>query len=213
MTFLELCVRVHQQSGLSGTPPAATANQIGVLAKLVGWVRDADMDIQRSKADWPFLWRRAQSALVAGQQQYTPLELGLAGLATISRIRSGNQPVRIVSFDTWLDRYDMQGNGQGMVQVMTVAPDGQWWCYPTPDAAYPLTVDYYRAPVALVADNDVSPIPAAYHECIVQKALMYYARFEEDQTLMQLATMEYEQKLTEMCRDCLPKMGFEGGLY
>ncbi|MEJ6520329.1 hypothetical protein PQI64_11290 [Shewanella bicestrii] len=213
MTYLELCVRVREESGVSGTGPASTINQVGVLAKIVGWVRDADLDIQRFKTDWKFLWRRAQSALVVGQQSYPAADLSLNDLKDVSRFWVNDTPVRVVDWDEWVDRYEPQGTGQGMPQVVTIAPDGSFMFYPVPDSNYSTRTDYYKIPVVLSADSDVSVIPAAYHDCIVQRALVYYARFEEDQTLLQLALQEYEQNLTELCRDYLPKMGFARGPF
>lgn len=211
MTYLELCVRVREESGVSGTGPASTINQIGVLAKIVGWVRDADLDIKRFKNDWKFLWRRTQSALVLGQQSYTAIDLSLSDLKDLSRFWVNGQLVRVVDWDEWVDRYEPQGTGQGLPQVVTIAPDGSFMFYPVPDSAYSTRVDYFKMPVALSGDSDVSVIPTAYHDCIVQKALIYYGIFEEDQALIQLATMQYEQKLSELCRDYLPKMGFARG--
>lgn len=213
MTYLELCVRVREESGVSGTGPASTINQIGVLAKIVGWVRDADLDIQRLKTEWKFLWRRTQSALVLGQQSYTAIDLSLSDLKDLSRFWVNGQPVSVVDWDEWVDRYEPQGTGQGLPQVVTIAPDGSFMFYPVPDSAYSTRTDYFKMPVALSGDSDVSVIPTAYHDCIVQKALIYYGRFEEDQALIQLATMQYEQKLSELCRDFLPKMGFARGPY
>lgn len=217
MTYLELCVRVREESGVSGTGPASTINQIGVLAKIVGWVRDADLDIQRFKTDWKFLWRRAQSALVLGQQSYSAAELALSDLKDLSRFWVNDQPMRIVDWDEWVDRYEPQGtsgpNNSGLPQVVTIAPDGSFMFYPVPDSAYSTRTDYFKMPVALNGDSDVSAIPTAYHDCIVQKALIYYGKFEEDQNLIQLASLEYEQKLTELCRDYLPKMGFAPSPY
>ncbi|MCH7421304.1 hypothetical protein [Shewanella sp. MM_2022_3] len=213
MTYLELCVRVREESGVSGTGPASTINQVGVLAKIIGWVRDADLDIQRFKTDWKFLWRRAQSALVVGQQSYSATELSLSDLKDINRFWVNDTPVRVVDWDEWVDRYEPQGTGQGMPQVVTIAPDLSFMFYPVPDSNYSTRTDYFKMPVALTADSDVSAIPAAYHDCIVQKALIYYGKFEEDQNLIQLASLEYEQKLSELCRDYLPKMGFARGPY
>lgn len=213
MTYLELCVRVREESGVSGTGPASTTNQIGVLAKIVGWVRDADLDIKRFKNDWKFLWRRTQSALVLGQQSYTAIDLSLSDLKDLSRFWVNDQPVRIVNWDEWVDRYEPQGTGQGLPQVVTIAPDGSFMFYPVPDSAYSTRTDYFKMPISLSGDSDMSVIPAAYHDCIVQKALIYYGIFEEDQALIQLATMQYEQKLSELCRDYLPKMGFARGQY
>jgi hypothetical protein len=59
MTFLELCKRVRADAGISGDM-ATVLNQQGMMAKLVNWVRQADLDIQRMHTSWAFMWRTAK---------------------------------------------------------------------------------------------------------------------------------------------------------
>lgn len=212
MTYLELCVRVREESGVSGTGPASTINQTGVLAKIVGWVRDANNDIEKLKSEWRFLWRRALTVLVIGKQGYSPLELNVPELKSTQRIRVGEKILREIDWNEFLYRYELE-RGKGLPQVFAIAPDNSFWFYPAPDAAYSVTIDYFRKPIILVNDADVPQIPEEHHDCIVQKALMYYANFEEDQALYQLAAMRYEEKLSQLCSDQLPRMGFEPSVY
>lgn len=212
MNFLELCVRVREESGVSGTGPSSTANQVGVLAKIVGWVRDANNDIEKLKSEWRFLWRRALTVLVVAKQSYSPLELNVSELKSMQRIRVGDKFLRVIDWDEWVECYEQQ-TGQGMPQVVAIAPDNSFYFYPAPDAAYSVTIDYFSKPVRLVNDTDLPQIPEEHQDCIVQKALMYYANFEEDQALYQLASMRYDEKLSQLCGDQLPRMGFARGPF
>ncbi|WP_351122560.1 hypothetical protein [Shewanella sp. T24-MNA-CIBAN-0130] len=215
MTFLELCIRVREQSGVSGNGPATTLSQTGVLAKLVSWVIDADMDIQSLKDDWKFLWRQNAATLVTGQQSYTFVELGIADAnqGAIGSVFIDNLPALIIDWREWLDDFDQRLPDLGQPTVLSVSPDGKVFVYPVPIYDVAIKTNYYAEPVSLSADADISVIPAKFHDCIVQKALMYYATFEEDMQLYQMANARYESKLTDLCNAQLPSMSKSGGRY
>lgn len=209
MNFLELCIRVHQQSGLSGSGPTSVNGQTGVLAKLVSWVVDADTDIQSLKNEWQFLWRRANAALVTDQQVYDAATLNLVNLNQLDSVYIDDELALIVDWQEWLSEFDQRLPDPGLPKVISVSPSGELHFYPVPDQDYPIKLNYYTEPTVLLNDTDVSSIPAKYHECIIQRAKMYYAEFEEDAQLYQMASARYETKLTELCSNQLPKMGFD----
>jgi len=209
MTFLELCKRVHEQSGISGKGPTTTSGQSGVLAKLVSWVIDADMDIQALKNEWQFLWRRANATLTAGQQVYSGAALNITNLNVIDSVFVDNEQVISVPWQDWLGDFDQRNQDLGWPRILSVDPTGNIYLYPVPESDMAIKVNYYTEPTALSNDSDVSLIPAKYHDCIVQKALMYYATFEEDMQLYQMASARYETRLTDLCNSQLPIMGFD----
>jgi hypothetical protein len=92
MNFLELCQRVRLKSGLSGDIASVTGQQ-AILAKVVTWVQDADLEIQRSKTDWSFMWRKAASALVVGKNEYLPADFGMLPFASISKLYIGTTEI------------------------------------------------------------------------------------------------------------------------
>ena len=53
-------------------------------------------------------------------------------------------------------------------------------------------------------NTDTSPIPEKYEEIIVDRALLFYAEFEEDTTLYQLANTRYQDKYNDLCNEYLP---------
>lgn len=209
MTFLELCTRVHQQSGISGNGPTTVTGQTGILAKLISWVVDADVDIQSLKDQWQFLWRRANGELVIDQQTYDAPTLNINQLNRLDSVYIANEPALIVDWQEWLSEFDQRLPDPGQPRVIAVAPTGELYLYPVPDQVYPIKANYYAESTTLINDDDVSSIPEKYQDCIVQKAKMYYAEFEEDMQLYQMANARYEEKLTELCNSQLPKNGFD----
>lgn len=210
MTFLELCKRVHERSGMSGSGPAAVTNQTKALMKLIGWVQDADIEIQALKGQWKFLWRRSLTALTIAKYSYTAGELQLTNTKSIVRLAIAGRPLVQYDWDEWVRKidpiYEAGIFDAGEPTVFTVDPQGDYHFYPIPNSAYQIKVDHYLKPARLVDGTDVSPIPDEYQDTIVQKALMLYAKFEEDGDLYNMANRDYEEQLTKLCNDQLPSM-------
>lgn len=213
MTFLELCNRVRQESGISGSGPITVVNQQAILAKVVEWVRQADLDIQRLQPDWTFLWRIGSAALQEDVRQYSTLDLGLINVNQIKRIAIDGQPLKELSWDVFRNRGFLTAADKQRPTVYTFRPDGVMQVFPVPDAGYTLDVEYSVLPVQMVGDTDVSAIPERFHDVIMHKALMYYASHEEDGSLLQVATMRYDNALAELASACLPRMSFSRGAF
>lgn len=213
MTFLELCQRVRQESGISGSGPITVVNQQAILAKVVEWVKQADLDIQRLQPDWSFLWRMGSAALQADVRQYSTLDLGLVNVNQIKRIAIDGQPLKELSWELFRNRGFLTATDKQRPTAYTFRPDGLMQVFPVPDSAYTLDVEYSVLPVPLMDDNDVSAIPERFHDVIMHKALMYYASHEEDGSLLQVATMRYDNALAELSSACLPRMSFSRGAF
>lgn len=217
MTYLELCKRVHQRSGMSGAGPTSVTAQSPTLTKLIGWVQDADIDIQSLHDDFKFLWARTASTLTMGKNIYIPGDFSLVRPKQLNLVRVDNHPAHIMDWDQWTLQIEPLTDGgyinSGTATIMTIDPAGSYLFYPTPDKDYPVVFDYYKKPIRLVSDTDVSPIPDEYQDVIVQKALMYYATFESDLDLYQLANAQFEEKYSLLCSSELPKIGFSPSPY
>lgn len=213
MTFLELCNRVRQESGISGSGPVTVFNQQAILAKVVEWVRQADLDIQRLHPDWTFLWRMGSAALQTDVNQYSTLDLGLLNANQIRRVFIGDQPLSELSWETYRRRGYMSAQDRRQPTAYTFRPDGVMQVFPMPDSNYALNVEYNILPTPMMDDTDVSAIPVRFHDVILHKALMYYASHEEDQSLLQFSTMRYNDTLAELASACLPKLTFRRGAF
>lgn len=216
MTLLELCNRVRQESGVSSPEIVTIAGQQGIIAKIVAWVVQADIDITGMRTDWSFLWRTADATLVVDQQTYSISDLGLFDMDKLLSFQYGTQLLKPISWQQFrLHGYNIDGK-KGRPQGYTFRPDGLMMIYPTPDQAYTCSAEYARTVEPMLLDADEPLIPSKYHDVIVQKALMYYSSHEEDNSLFQVANQRYEEYLTRLVAECVPPIVFphsNGGLY
>src|SRR5690606_7819754 len=158
-----------------------------ILAKVVEWVRQADSDIQTMHADWSFLWRTADAALTTDVRLYDAVSLGLAGMQSLNSIWLDGYPLQEITWYVFNQYKFDTAQGKQRPASFAFRPDGQLMVYPIPDANYTATAEYYVEPQPLLLDTDESAIPVRYHDVILQKALMYYASHEEDNSLYQVA--------------------------
>ena len=211
MNFLEICKRVRQDSGISGDI-ATVIGQQGILAKLVTWVQEADLDIQRSKTEWSFMWRRASASLVVGKNEYLPGDLNMQPFTNIETMFVGTKQVNEVP---WAQlEHDLLSNGgapSGEPCSYALSPDGFIVFNRSPMAVAVTNIRYHLLPLRMTINTSVSPIPEEFHEAIVQKALQSYARQEQDDQLQRDAISEFDVLAKSMAARFLPKITFKFG--
>lgn len=214
MNFLEICKRVRQDSGISGDIAAVTGQQ-GILAKLVTWVQEANLEIQRSKTEWSFMWRRTSASLVVGKNEYLPADLNMQPFANLETLFVGTKELSEVP---WAQlEHDLLSNGgapAGEPCSYALSPDGYIVFNRSPLVVAVANIRYHLLPLRMTINTSVSPIPEDYHEAIVQKALQSYARHEQDDQLQRDAITAFDGLSKEMAARYLPKITFKfGALY
>lgn len=96
-----------------------------------------------------------------------------------------------------LREYDALEATTGRPTAYTVVGD-QITLYPSPDAAYGLSLRYWRLPADMSADGDEPEIPAQYHEVLVSYAMMKaYAR-ENDYQASRFWKEEWDAGVAKM---------------
>lgn len=214
MTFLELCQRVRQESGISGSGPESVLNQKAILQKVVEWVRQADLDIQKLHSDWLFLWRMGNASIVQGITEYTGASLNLTGtMKELLVLEIDGYPLRKYTWKQFKAAQYQMGTDNGTPNCYTVRPDNVIVLSPKPSKDITATAEYSIATQSMIDDGDISIIPEEHHEAILQKALMYYASHEEDQSLYQVAYSRYEEALSLLADSQLPAMELGRGIY
>jgi len=210
MTFLELCRRVRQDSGISGDI-ASVVNQQGILLKLVTWVQQAEYDIVNSRKDWNFMRGKASGTLEAGKAEYLPADLGMQPFAMLNKVYVDRQPLRKLDFE-YLDDWHLKNGGapDGTPTAFAETPDGSILFNHKPTQAVQFDIRYYKAATRLSANTSVSPIPVEHEEVIIQAALMHYARHEQDDFLLRESTTAYERHLSNLCNKQLPDLFIPG---
>lgn len=215
MTFLELCNRVREISGVSGDGPPSVTGQRGILQRIVNWVRDAEHEINLlHQNDWQYLRKIGSVNLAVNQGAYAVSDVTTLAINRINRAYINGNALIVMLHQEWLDRLPMFSQGvKGDPQYVVLTPEQQIQVYPIPDKALPLTLDYQLRPIKLTANTDKSLIPERYHDIIVHKALMAYADYEEDMHRYQRANMEYGNWLAMVASEQLPRMEFKRGLF
>jgi len=181
MTFLELVQRLRDRSSVAGTGPSTVLGQTGELGRLVSWIVEADNEIQNKWFDWKFLWDESSFDSIDTVADYSlPL---VAHFATFDP-GSGRHGPKVwlgddqLNFVPWSQFDKVQYTATGQPYDFTVKPDGKIKLAPTPDAVYTIDYEYYKKPVLLANNGDVSLIPERFHNAIIARALIFYANYE-----------------------------------
>lgn len=216
MTFLELCRQVARDAGISGTGPSTVVSQSGTPKRVVDFTAAAWQKIQGLHTDWTFMRGDTTFTLTPATQAYSLAAIRVAiplyDVPDLNECRWTDRSGRLQKIDwsVWTGRsYDL-ATGTGKPQLVTERPDRALLFYPIPTAANVLTMKYRRTPQMLAADADEPICPARHHEVIAYRALMLWAAFDQDGTLMKTATDEYEERLSALERECRPTVSFGG---
>lgn len=202
--FLKICRDVIEEAGLSGEGPVTVTNTTGIERRVVGWVRQSWLDIQRYRSDWPWMRKYFSFTTSPGKVRYTLAELGLSDLETWifdapSAFKVSLGPAAEVPIGT--TTYDQYWRHLRINNVVPAPPakiledpvDHALIIHPIPDGEYQVTILYYRTPQELNADTDIPIIPVgpSWQEIIKWKALMYYAYHDGAPDLSDEASQQY----------------------
>jgi len=222
MNYLQICQRINQECGLSGSGPAAVTAQAGMSAKVVNWANSAWQEIQTSRTDWK--WRRssATKTLVNGEFSYSiEDDFGISDCDSIFRdsVRlygptetiANRTKVMETSYQDWIDSYEQNVAATGRPTLYAITPADEMNFSVTPDGAYTLLFDYLRTAQVLASNTDEPLMPAQYHMAIVWRAVMMYGAHDES-PLYQTAYTEYKKLLRSMTASQVMSIVMAGGL-
>ena len=202
MNFKDLVSTLAREAGVSGGGSISTVSSpTGETARLVGWIRQAHVDIQKEWFDWKFLWQSFGIVTEAGKADYNaPLEWNWWDKD--KAFLDGN-PMRraIVEYELW-DGYDNEASGKPSRIILM--PDGSLKMLPTPDGVYNLSIPYYRKPQVLVNDTDIPLIPEQFHDVIWMRALMDYAFYEAAPEVLERVQAQYPARFGALESHQLP---------
>lgn len=202
MNFKDLVSTLAREAGVSGGGSISTVDAAaGETARLVGWVRQAHVDIQRLWFDWKFLWQDFGLVTEAGKADYNaPLEWhwwDRDKAAIEGRSLRGS----LVEYELWDGQTDDEPGTPSRVVIM---PDGGLKLLPTPDGVYNLSLPFYRKPQVLTRDNDIPILPEAFHDAIWMRALLKYAFYESAPEVLQRVQAEYTDLIEALESHQLP---------
>jgi hypothetical protein len=218
-TFLQLCQKFRKVVGISGSGPAAVTDQTGMYLRIVTWVADAEWEVITKWGDWPFmLVPKAVIPVTAGTATYTLTDLAITDLARwkpktfVVKPGTANYlslPEKRTHEDYLKSEYYLGAGETGdLVDVVVNPVDNSITFIPTPTETQTVWAGYFKTPTRLSGNTSQTPIPERYEDIILAKAKMFYAEAFDNQVLLQIASMQYEDWMRRMERELLP--GFLG---
>lgn len=169
------------------------------------WIRDAWLEIQRSRSDWSFRWAVGVFATSSAKRIYSLADMGLVAgdKIDLGQVYMLNGTHLLRNFN-W--RETIGSFMQGVPERVGRRPDGALVFDPIPNDAYNVVIEFAAAPRVLQADTDEPTIDPAFHKAIVWKAIVNYAREQgnEWRGLYQAANREYNAIYGVMLNEFLP---------
>lgn len=224
MDFLTLCKAVASDAGIvSGFSSMATVVGVtGRPAQLVGWVRDAWIDIQNERNDWLWMRRRfGPFPLTPHKNIYTPAELGITRLGEWLGDRRAFRTFSIydpeqgpgqegameqISYDSWIERWDRGAPDEQKPREWAISPTRELLLGPAPDKVYLIRGEYRASPQILLEDGDVPEMPEQYHRVIIPRAIKLAASSDEAWQALQDKTSQYSELRNALVREQTPNM-------
>lgn len=218
MTFLELCQRLHQETAVSGSGPAAVTGRQGIEKRIVDWVNSAWMEIQRKHRDWLFMRKQFEFSTVAGVAEYSATSVNLPvaawDLSTITCRRTDGdeallEPVYYPDYQRYLAIGTQRNARPSRVAVSSAKALLLWQI---PDDVYAIRGSYFAQPSLMENNEDVPAMPEQYHEAIVFLAMQYYGRGEAASEVLVDGMSRYKSIMSMMEVEQLPEVEFGGAL-
>lgn len=192
LTFLQLYQKLFREVGATGATPATTQNLSGEAARLVGYIHDADLEIQNLWVDWKWLRATLTCYTIAGaatgiattqggSTSAQPADLAEWDFTSFQILPINSSQFQPLDTDEWFsvrsEVFDTTDQAQPWRAI--VMPDSTLRWDLTPDQSYKLQMEYRTVPYDLKLDADVSNIPARFaNRIIIEWARMKYGNFE-----------------------------------
>ena len=239
LTFLDLCQRLRQECGISGTGPSAVLNQVGEMQRIVSWIQTAWLDIQTAHQDWDYFRTTITWPLDGVKTSWKLADIetasGVSGFAARfgrwnrDSFRNYQTSVGLISeifmdwmpYDKWRDLYFIGAMRSSFTRpnVISIMPDKSIVTGPVGASGYTMLGDYYTSPQSLSGDS-ATPCgnntgtgntiwPTQYNMMIVYRAMMSYGTFENAPEVYNHGEKEFNKMIRRIVEDRLPDI--QGG--
>ena len=226
MTFLEICQRLRQEAGISGTGPTAVTGQSGEMLRVVDWAKSAYENIQNKYPHWEFLRFDFSFPTVAATATYAPTDAGVGLTEHTKWVRDSlriyltatgvndEQWLTCIPWATFRDTrlFGANRSVSGRPTEFAVRPNQSIVLWPTPDAVYTVVGEYFKRPQVMSADADEPVFPREFHMAIAWRALVLYGGFESASEAYSRAVIEYNEIMAKLEIDQLPGISVGGTL-
>lgn len=205
-SYLELCQKFARVTGITGAAIPSVTGLTGMNLKIVGWIADADIDIQGEYQDWKFLDILKAFDTVADKDTYSLADLGITDMNSWDVKRFFINPGlanyrKLNEFDyyEWLESRQRLGVkvSKEPTQIVIMS-DYSIVLVDKPDEIYTIWGRYFRVPTRMVANEDISAIPTTYEMAILYRAKKYYAEYYEHWDLYKSANTDLEKEMIKL---------------
>lgn len=216
-TFLELVSSVILETGLNGSnAPSSVEDATGDVAKVIYWVRVADLQLQRERIDWDFLWQREDVPLTQGSTVVpSPVDqpddndvnsrtvlVNAIAKDKLALIDPNGQP-HFPTFMEWNEFSLIYG-----YETQSESDFPSYWSM-RPDRIILLSepilsqdlicrYEFWRKPLKLRLDADVSRVPDDFDRLIVLLTKILYAEHEDAPEVDAGSTSHYDLMLNQL---------------
>lgn len=209
MNFLSLCKRLRQEAGYSGSGPASVTGQAGEAKRIVDWINDSWVDLQKVRADWRFMLSQFDVSLAAGDST----------VAFPSDFKSFRSDVKVGfvlyredggrTYPTVLQPEDMrklilENEDRPGYPFYVSVDNGVMTVFPSCNESIRIKGDYYVKPSSLSENTDIPRLPEEFHMAIVWQALMAVGAYDEAANTWQRGSDKFMSVLNELNSDQLP---------
>ena len=218
MNFLQICQRIRQEVGGTGTGPSSVTSQVGELARIVSWAAEADQDVQQAQDQWKFMVGDFTLNTVADDGSYAPADC----VTPITAFRNwkketlkiyllsagtGNETaLTYIGYQDWYERFNTGGQTSSRPRWFTIGNDMSLKLAPKPDAVYRISGEYQKSVTTLAANADVPTYPSEYHMLPVYGGMMKYGRYTGAAEVFSDGERLYNQLMKRMERTQLPEI-------
>lgn len=229
MNFLQLTQRLRRKCRVTGTGPTSVINQSEEYARLVDFINESWMTLQRKRRDWGWMRNSMSFPTVAGQAEYTLAQIeatgtGFSDFGFWSRDQFRNYPtaggqaqemfMNPLGYNEWRDTYQYGTNRttEQRPQDFTILPSQGIGLGPTPAVGYTVTGDYFKVPTEMVLDADIPALPSQYHMAIVYGGMMLYGVSESEPEIYDEGNASLTAIMRELEAHQLPEIEVAGAL-
>lgn len=211
-TFIELARNVRSKVGMQGTGPASVSVS-GAEEDIINAVRDAWVDIQNSRPDWRWMRSRVTFNTAVGIDEYTLADIFTGSYRhklwrkdTLYVLESGKKKLlRFIDYDRFIYRHNNDTENTPLGEY-TIVPESDALLFNSPDAIYPVTIDYQKSPQILDLDADVPELPSYYHLLIEYAATEKYCAAVGSKSIYDQYASQHVEMWGQVTRTHVPKV-------
>lgn len=210
MNFLELCKRLRQEAGYSGSGPSTVVGQTGEAKRIVDWVNDAWIDLQKMRSDWRFMLTPFEVSFSSGDStallsdDFASIKKGKKSSVVVTRADGSKVfPAELKPEEMRMlqrESEDMPGDPL----YFSVDRSGEMTVFPSCAESIVVAGDYHKKPALMSENTDTPILPEEYHMAIVWLGLMSAGAYDEASNTYQRGNAKFTEFLSDISRTELP---------